>query len=145
MILSRCMIFFKHDILVLMFLTISIASMAQSADSLSEVPQRSPEDIAEYQTFMLQKDLQLTDEQVELVYQVNLKYVQLGRPISRQQAEERMNRKLSDLKAILTEQQYNLFVKKTSEIKHSRGGMKLQRMTVERADSIDNRQPSTKD
>ncbi len=121
---------------LLLSLIVSVTTFAQnrvidserirrSNDEVSDVPQRSPQDIAEYQTLMLRRDLDLTEEQVNQVYAVNLKYAQLGRPQNRQQAEERIKQKLSDLKAILTEQQYDTFVKKTSEIKHFRGGMIL--------------------
>lgn len=97
----------------------------RSNEEVSDMPQRSPEDIAEYQTLMLRRDLDLTEEQVKQVYVINLKYAQLGRPQNRQQAEERIKQKLSDLKAVLTEQQYDTFMRKTSEVKHFRGGMKL--------------------
>lgn len=128
--------FIERKILVLFLLLVGATLYGQAVDSTAVTPQRNPEDIAEYQTFMLKKDLQLTDEQADAVYKVNLKYVQLGRPQSRQQAEERMKQKLSDLKAILTEQQYALFVKKTQEIKRMRGGLKLQPIAVDTVDSI---------
>ena len=102
-----------------------VEMIQQARESMADQPRRSPKDIAEYQTLMLRRDLDLTDEQAEKVFAVNLKYAQLGRPQNRQQAEERMKQKLSDLKAILTEEQYETFMKKTSEIKHFRGGMKL--------------------
>ena len=109
-------------------LYIPLVMFAQQQDVQDVKPQRSPEEIAEQQTIMLQRDLGLTDEQYMKVYEVNLKYALQGRPQNQIQAEERKKQKLSDLKAILNEQQYEQFVKKMSEVKHMRGGLKLMPM-----------------
>ena len=119
----------KRIILFLPIIFLSAALLAQT-DEASK-PQRTPEQVAEKQTMMLKHDLALTDQQVEQVYAVNLKYAQLGRPQNQQQAEERIKQKLTDLKVILSEQQYNLFVEKMSEFRRQRAGMKLKPMPVD--------------
>lgn len=117
-------------ILITLGILLPVCIFAQQSEDVDVKPQRSPQEIAEQQTTMLQRDLNLTDEQTILVYEMNLKYALKGRPQNQMQADERLKQKLSDLKAILNEQQYNQFVKKMSEVRHIRGGMKLTPMPV---------------
>lgn len=115
----------KYLLIYCLFVSLSI--FAQNV----EKPQRSPEDIAQRQTAMLKQDLDLTDEQVEQVYVINLKYAQLGRPQNQEQADERIKQKLSDLKAILTEQQYESFLRKMTAMKRMPQGRRIESQRVE--------------
>lgn len=73
----------------------------------STLPQRTPEHEASKQTERMQSELGLTDEQVKLVYDINLRY-ERERIVSnrRKDALERMQKKNEDLKKVLSEEQY---------------------------------------
>ncbi len=102
-----------HIVLFINLLGI-ISLSAQQADN---VPVRTPEEEAAKQTEMLQRLLpSLNPEQKEQIYIINLKYARERKQHpGRAAAIDRMKRKDSDYKAILTAEQYELLQIKCSD------------------------------
>ena len=88
-----------------------------SAQQTDNVPVRTPEEEAAKQTEMLQRLLpSLNPEQKEQIYIINLKYARERKQYpGRSAAINRMKRKDSEYKLILTTEQYELLQTKCSE------------------------------
>ena len=91
-------------LLFILFL-LTLAAPVESQDN-SVVQQRTPEQEASKQTEKLQQELNLTQEQLNQVYEINLRYAR-ERQISntRGQAVERMKNKNEDIQQILNAEQ----------------------------------------
>lgn len=72
---------------------------------------RTAEEEAEKQTEMMQHELELSQEQRDTVYKINLKYAK-ARRISNTRAEmlARLNQKTEELKGVLTKEQYHQYM-----------------------------------
>ncbi len=72
---------------------------------------RTAEEEAEKQTEMMQHELELTREQRDTIYQINLKYAK-ARRVSNTRAEmlARINQKTEELKRVLTKEQYHQYM-----------------------------------
>ena len=80
-------------------------------------PQRSAEDEAKFQTEMLRHNLDLTQEQVDTIYAIHLRYAQLRRqPMSRQEAFDTMEDLRAELKSVLTKEQFRDFIEHTRDM-----------------------------
>lgn len=72
---------------------------------------RSAEEEAEKQTEMMQRELQLTQEQRDTIFRINLKYAKARRiSNTRGEALDRLNKMDGELKQILTAEQYHQFM-----------------------------------
>lgn len=78
------------------------------AQEFQPVPRRTDEERAMKQTEMLVRELNICDSlQRDTLYRIHLRYARSHEEVgSRQEAVERMNRLLSELKGILTPQQF---------------------------------------
>lgn len=100
----------KNYILLILFMAMSAAAFAQNDVCR---PARTPEEEAQKQTQMLQRELSLTDAQCDTVYKIHLKYATM-RQISNTRAEslERMNAMTAELLNVLTKAQRDAFLNK---------------------------------
>ena len=79
----------------------------------SALPQRTPEEEAMKQTEMLQRELNLTEQQHDTIYVIHLKYARRRRESNtRQEALERLNSMTEDILQVLTPEQRSLFLNK---------------------------------
>ena len=103
-IISSCVFIMKK--ILFLFLLLLFAQNFISGQS-NDVPQRTPEHEASRQTERMQVDLNLTQEQVDLIYDINLRY-ERERLLSdaRYDVVERIKKKNEDIKKVLTEEQY---------------------------------------
>lgn len=98
-----------HRILLVLLLAVlcGIARAQQPAD----MPERTPEQEADKLTEVMQRTLNLTEEQLPQVYQINLKYARLRRTTQdRTQAMQNRQNKGAELKQVLTQRQYELLL-----------------------------------
>lgn len=100
----------KNGLLLILFLAISFAAFAQNDVCR---PSRTPEEEAQKQTQMLQRELSLTEQQCDTVYRIHLKYA-IMRQVSNTRAEslERMNAMTAELLNIMTKAQKDAFLNK---------------------------------
>lgn len=78
-----------------------------SSQEVVNMPERTPEQEASSQTDRLQKELNLSAEQLKDVYEINLHYArQRQHSNSRAEATQRIKNKNEDLKQVLTLEQY---------------------------------------
>lgn len=100
----KIFIYFELRLLVLV-VVLFIALFIQAQNS--SITNRTPEQEAKKQTEKMQKELELDDEQVEKVYELNLKYAKERKETnSRVDAMKRIRKKDEELKKILTQEQY---------------------------------------
>lgn len=102
----------KRVILSILVSLSAILAMAQVSDQEVSQPRRTAEEIARKQTEMMVRELELTDSlQRDTLYRLHLRYVRM-RMISNTRAEEleRMQSFFSELKLILTKDQYDAFM-----------------------------------
>lgn len=101
----------KQLVSLSLLVLLSLFTMAQTQDNDCQ-PQRKPEEIARKQTEMLIRELSITDSsKIDALYNVHLKYARI-RQISNTRAEdlERLQQLYSELKQILTPEQYERFM-----------------------------------
>ena len=80
-------------------------------------PVRSPEQVAEKQTEMLNRELGLTPEQRDTIYKMHLKYAQLRKESEpRDSTMARFTQMKAELKNILNKEQYFRFMNMQSDI-----------------------------
>ncbi len=92
-------------------------------------PHRTPEEIAQKQTERLGRDLQLTPEQRDTIYKINLKYISMrSENETRDSTESRISRMIAELMPLLTDEQKEAYVQFLREI-----GPKRQNATRMRA------------
>ncbi len=73
--------------------------------------QRTPEQEAAKHTEMMKRDLQLSEEQVDTIYRLNLKYAKLRRLASSREALfQNLDNKRQELKNLLTPSQYEQYI-----------------------------------
>lgn len=93
-------------IIVLAVVIVLALSYCYGQQNESQRPVRTQEEIALKQTERLQKDLQLTQEQCDTLYQIHLKYIKMRKETdTRQQIEERMTRMRGEIMILLTPEQ----------------------------------------
>ncbi len=94
----------------LLLLSILMFGLAHLLIVLAEAPrnvQRTPEQEAAKHTEMMKRDLQLSPEQVDTIYHLNLKYAQQRREASsREEWLHCLKQKDLELREILTPEQY---------------------------------------
>lgn len=101
-----------RKILTIVFALLTVCSFTAWAQQ-DYRPCRTPEEEALKQTQMLQRELELTQQQVDTVYQIHLKYALLRQESNtRAEALERMNRMTEELLAVMTRAQQELFLNK---------------------------------
>ncbi|MFV0472067.1 MAG: hypothetical protein ACK5L7_08575 [Paludibacteraceae bacterium] len=101
--------------ITLLFLSILVSPLlwAQSTTGAGYLNQRTPEQEASKQTEKLQYELDLTPEQVKIIYQINLKYAQARKnTVSRVDAMEIIKNKDEDIKRALNDNQYRQLTSK---------------------------------
>lgn len=99
------------------FLLSLIPVLGFSQDEAQSRPRRTPEEIAQKQTERLQRDLQLTPEQRDTVYQIHLKYISMRRQDEpRDTAQSRISRMIQELMPILTDEQRMAYVQFLKEL-----------------------------
>jgi predicted ArsR family transcriptional regulator len=83
----------------------------------AQPPQRTPEEVAEKQTSMLMRELNITDTvQRDTLYRMHLKYARLRhKSNTRREDLERLLLMTEELKGILTEEQFNRFMDKQAD------------------------------
>ncbi len=92
---------------VMIFLGIQMLVVAQPPQHT----QRTPEQEAAKHTEMMKRDLQLSEEQVDTIYRLNLKYAQLRRlASSREELFQNLDNKKQELKTLLTPQQFEQYI-----------------------------------
>ncbi len=88
------------------------STLLSAQTSQENLPQRTPEEIARKQNFMLSRELDITDSvQLDTLYRMHLKYARL-RLISNTRAEDldRQQAMTNELKGILTPEQFRRFM-----------------------------------
>ncbi len=89
----------------MIFFACSVALYAQDS---ADMPTRTPEQEALRQTEKLKQELDLTPEQTKKVYEINLRYaIQRQNSNSRSEAMERIKNKDTDIKKVLSTEQYD--------------------------------------
>lgn len=127
----------KNYILLILFMAMSAAAWAQN-DMCR--PARTPEEEAQKQTQMLQRELSLTEQQCDTVYRIHLKYARL-RQISNTRAEgvQRMNDMMSELLNVMTKPQQQAFLNKQMSPDPRRMQMRMNNKMC--TDSVEHRSP----
>lgn len=109
-----------RKILIIVLALLSVCTLTTWAQQEYR-PCRTPEEEALKQTQMLQRELDLTEQQVDTVYQIHLKYALLRQESNtRAEALERMNKMTAELLAVMTRQQQELFLNKQMGNGHGR-------------------------
>lgn len=111
-----------HIFTFIMALFVALCTYAQSAPQpVDGRPVRTPQEIARKQTAMLQRELKLSEAQMDTVYKIQLKYAQM-RAVSntRKEALERMNSMTEELLSVMTKEQRELFLNKQVDIEPRR-------------------------
>ncbi len=99
----------KRYLIIGFFLLLFSSLGAQETD----VPQRTPEEEAMKQTELLQRELELSQEQHDTIYTIYLKYARLRRGSNtRQEALSRLNKMTEEILGVLTPHQRELFLNK---------------------------------
>lgn len=100
---------------------IALGVMAFAQAQMPNRPVRTPEEIASKQTEMLSRELGLSEEQRDTIYQIHLKYARMREQSNtRQQAMERMNAMTSELLNVLTPKQREAFLNKQVDVEPRR-------------------------
>lgn len=95
--------------LIILFVLALLPLCAQE----QRTPVRTPEEEASKQTEMLQRELELTQQQHDTIYKIHLHYAILRRiSNTRQEALQRINAMTSDILNVLNEKQRELFLSK---------------------------------
>lgn len=89
--------------------------------------ERTPEQEAEKRTEMMQRELQLDSAQFVAIYEIHLKYAKMRR-VSNTRAEnlERMNLLTTEIQAVLTKEQFDLFMNKQVDVSPHHKAMTIQ-------------------
>lgn len=84
---------------------------------MQNVYERTPEQEAEKRTELMTRELNLDSAQIVAIYNIHLKYAKLRR-ISNTRAEnlERMNLLTTEIQAVLTKEQFDLFMNKQVDV-----------------------------
>lgn len=102
----------KYFYLVLIFVSLSVAVNARPVVDVDQ-PQRTPEEIARKQTFMLVRELSLTDSVViDSLYRINLRHNKrrMNNNITRAEQYSGMQEFINELRGILTPDQFQRFM-----------------------------------
>ena len=99
--------------------------VGSSAFAQDQMPPKTPEERAQHQTMWMQKNLKLTEAQHKKVYDIILYYARQNentkaqRPGAQKKAEKQaiMKDKDTDLRAVLTGQQYDMYQQHVGEMK----------------------------
>lgn len=87
----------------------------------AKLPVRTAEEIASKQTEMLSRELGLSEQQRDTIYQIHLKYARMReKSNTRQEAMERMNAMTSELLNVLTPKQREAFLNKQVDVEPRR-------------------------
>jgi hypothetical protein len=93
--------------ILLLILLLCLVCPIHSQDN-STVPERTPEQVASQQTNKLQQELNLTPEQCQQMYDINLRYERQRRiSNTRSEALERVKNKNAEIQHVLTNEQNN--------------------------------------
>lgn len=116
----------KRIFFILSLLTLTLCGFAQEE---ARRPMRTPEEEAMKQTEMLQRELQLTEQQHDTIYRIHLKYARL-RQVSNTRAEmiERMSTMTNEITNVLNPLQKKLFLGKQIDIMPRRPQQHVVRM-----------------
>lgn len=97
----------------IIFISVGLSAQTQAPASSDGRPVRSPQEVARKQTAMLQRELNLTEEQVDTVYKIHLKYAhQSAVSNTRKEVLERMNSMTGELLEVMTKDQQEKFLNK---------------------------------
>ena len=125
--------FKMRNTLKIVFAVLSIALMPMLAlaqnDTDNSLNQRTPEQEATKQTEKFQSELNLTPEQTKAVYQINLRYAQARKNVSRRSdAMEIIKNKDESLRKVLTQDQYTQLESKRTSYQQVEGSESTQRL-----------------
>ena len=90
------------------YLLLFVASICYAHELDKNYPEHTPEHEAAKQTETMQREIDLTPDQVKLIYQINLKYARERQNSENRRANamDRMKNKNHDYKKVLTQTQY---------------------------------------
>lgn len=99
----------KYKLLLIVFAVLTfMSSFAQTPENVVE---RTPQQEADKLTDVMTRTLNLTEQQVPLVYGINLKYALLRRDThDRSQALQNRQKKYQELQTVLTPHQYEILL-----------------------------------
>lgn len=124
-------------IIFILLLTIS-APVFVAAQSMS-ISDRTPEQEAAKQTEKLQKELNLTADQTNKIYEINLRYARARQQSGRRSdAMERIKNKDNEIKRQLSPNQYNQLTSKRMEVQSVEVGEKVRYTRTNSQNRIEN-------
>ncbi len=87
----------------------------------SDHPKRTPEEEADKHTEMMKRDLQLTDAQMESIFQIYLNFAKNKQNVKSREEMIVLFKQLNEsFKVVLTEEQYQLHIKHQQEVRNRR-------------------------
>ena len=107
----------KHIYLAFILLLVSTFVQAEPIVP-NEQPQRTPEDVARKQTYRLVRELNLTDSIIiDSIYRINIRHNLLRmQGMTRAQEYNGLQQFIEELRGILTEEQFNVFMNQTVNV-----------------------------
>jgi len=98
----------RFYLIVLVLISCMLFNLNMIAQETAPAPVRTPEQEATLQTQKMQKELNLNNAQLQAIYEINLKHARERQASnSRSQALERTKNKNSEIRQVLTTDQYN--------------------------------------
>jgi hypothetical protein len=98
----------RFYLIVLVLISCMLFNLDIIAQETAPAPVRTPEQEATLQTLKMQKELNLNNDQLQTIYEINLKHARERQASnSRSQALERTKNKNSEIRQVLTTDQYN--------------------------------------
>lgn len=95
------------------------AVLALKAQQDTRFPLRTPECEAQKGVEQMRRDLSLTDNQLDTVYRIHLKYALLRRQTTtRAEMIEQLNQMTEDFRRVLTPEQFTVFMNQTVRTPH---------------------------
>ncbi len=122
--------------LLFLCLMLCVGSVIWTYAQHSERVQRTPEQEATKHTEMMRRDLQLSTEQIDTVYRLNLKYAKARRSAtSREELFAFIEKKRQELQRILTKNQFEQYIiRQHSRHAKRQSVIKMPQDTVENED-----------